>query len=84
MTHILSLLLTFSGAALSDVLLVLWVHYAERNKKLQVFLFAMLQGAAGLCGIGGALTEGWAGIAACVFGYGCGSLLGIWIKGRLG
>lgn len=77
-----ALFFSFIGGVTADTLLILWAHFAERNKLPQLFLFAMLQGAAGILGIGGAI-QGWPNALACVFGYGCGSLIGVYVKRRI-
>ena len=77
------ILLSFSGGLATETLAVLWVHFAERNNKPWLFVIALLQGIANVCGIGGAIN-GWACALAYVLGYGCGPLVGIYIKSRIG
>ena len=75
----LLILLSFFGGLAMEALAVLWVHFAERNNKPWLFAVAVLQGTATVCGIGGAI-QGWPSAVAYVLGYGCGPLLGIYIK----
>jgi hypothetical protein len=76
-------MLSFVGGLSTEALAVLWVHFAERNDRYKLFAIAVLQGTANVCGIGGAIS-GWPCAVAYVVGYGCGPLLGIYVKGRMG
>ena len=78
----LLILLSFIGGLSTEALAVLWVHFAERNKKPQLFWVSVLQGTANVCGIGGAIS-GWPCAVAYVLGYGCGPLVGIYVKHRI-
>ena len=69
----------FLGGLIVEALAVLWVHYAERDKKHPLFGVSLLLGAANVLGIGTAIQH-WQSALAFILGYGLGPLAGLHIK----
>lgn len=82
MNLILAILVTFFSAAAVEGLSLLWVHYAERNNRLAVFLIGSAVGIFALLGLGNALYSLPCAVAF-VLGYGVGPVVAIEIKKRL-
>lgn len=76
------IILTFISATLVECLASIWVHYSERNKRIQVFFLGCALGLLTIVGLDSALHSMPCAVAF-VLGYGLGGVLGIEIKKRL-
>ena len=77
-----AILVTFLCGAGYEAACVYWTHYAEKGRPLATGSCAMVAALLTCVGLGEALHHP-AGIAAYVGGFGVGSTLGVWMKGRL-
>lgn len=71
-------IVAFLSGTTVEALFVLWVHYAERNSHLRLFIIGLLLGTANVLGLGALQTS--LNAAAFILGYAVGSIVGLEVK----